>query len=247
MSQELTRRRFVSTAAAAAVGLSLRADPLSAAPLHAAPPANGVILFQGDSITDVGRNRTAAEANRGAALGDGYPFLLASSILRDNPTLNLRIYNRGISGNKVLDLNARWEADAIALKPDVLSILIGVNDLWHKLNGQYNGTVAEYETGFTELLRSTRAALPQTRFVVMEPFVLRTGSVNEKWFPEFDERRAVAHRVATAAGATFVPLQQMFTDLAARSTPAYWLGDGVHPTLAGHAAIAEQWRKVVKI
>jgi lysophospholipase L1-like esterase len=247
MPQDLTRRAFVSAAAAGAVGLALRPGAAAAEEPRQAPPAGGVILFQGDSITDVGRKRDAAEANNGSALGGGYPFLLASAILRDNPTLGLSIYNRGISGNKVPDLKARWEADAIALKPDVLSILIGVNDIWHKLDGNFSGTVQSYETDYTELLRSTRAALPQTRIIVMEPFVLRTGSVNERWFPEFDERRAVAKRVAKQAGATFVPLQDMFTDLARGSTPDYWLGDGVHPTLAGHQAITERWRKVVGI
>jgi lysophospholipase L1-like esterase len=246
MPQDLTRRAFVSAAAAGAVGLSLRPG-LARADETAAPPAGAVILFQGDSITDVGRNRSAAEPNRGNALGDGYPFLLACDILRDYPTRSLKIFNRGISGNTVPDLKARWETDTIALKPDVLSILIGVNDIWHKLNGNFTGTVQDYETGYTELLQSTRAALPQTRFIVMEPFVLRTGSVNEKWFPEFDERRAVAKRVAKQAGATFVPLQDMFSELAERSAPDYWLSDGVHPTMAGHQAITERWRKVTKI
>lgn len=247
MPQDLTRRAFVSAAAAGAVGLTLRPGLARAEEPIAAPPTNAVILFQGDSITDVGRNRNAAQANNGGALGDGYPFLLASAILRDNPTRGLSIYNRGISGNTVPDLKARWEADTIALKPTILSILIGVNDIWHKLNGQFNGTVQDYETGYTELLQSTRAALPDVRIVVMEPFVLLTGSVHENWFPEFDERRAVAARVAKAARATFVPLHEMFADLAKGSAPDYWLRDGVHPTLAGHAAITERWRKVVKI
>jgi lysophospholipase L1-like esterase len=247
MPQDLTRRAFVSAAAAGAVGLSMRPAEARADESRAAPPLGSVILFQGDSITDVGRNRSAAEPNRGNALGDGYPFLLACDILRDNPARGLKIFNRGISGNTVPDLKARWEADTVALKPDVLSILIGVNDIWHTLNGTFKGTVQSYETDYTELLQSTRAALPQTRLIVMEPFVLRTGSVNEKWFPEFEERRAVAKRVARQAGATFVPLQDMFTELAEHSTPDYWLGDGVHPTLAGHQAITERWRKVVRI
>jgi lysophospholipase L1-like esterase len=247
MPQDLTRRAFVSAAAAGAVGLSLRPGLARAAEPPAAPPLGSVILFQGDSITDVGRNRSSAGPNRGNALGDGYPFLLACDILRDNPARGLKIFNRGISGNTVPDLKARWETDTLALKPDVLSILIGVNDIWHKLDGNFSGTVQSYETDYTELLRTTRAALPQTRIIVMEPFVLRTGSVNDRWFPEFDERRAVAKRVAKEAGATFVPLQDMFSDLAKGSVPDYWLGDGVHPTLAGHQAITERWRKVVGI
>jgi lysophospholipase L1-like esterase len=204
-----------------------------------------VILFQGDSITDVGRNRTSAAENNASALGGGYPLMAASQMLRAHPDGGLRIYNRGVSGDRVPSLQARWETDTIALKPDILSILIGVNDLWHKLMGNSAGTVAEYESQYDELLRGTKMALPSVRLVILEPFVLVTGAVNEKWFPEFDERRAVAERVAKKAGALFVPLQAMFTQLAKTAPPSYWIGDGVHPTIAGHAAIAERWREAV--
>jgi len=205
------------------------------------------VLFQGDSITDTGRNRTAADANSAAALGNGYPLLIASASLKAHPDRGLRFFNRGISGNKVPDLEARWGNDTIALKPDILSVLIGVNDIWHKLNGNYNGTVAEYENGYTALLAATLRMMPNVRLVVLEPFVTRTGAVNDRWFPEFDERRAAAARVAKGAGATFIPLQAMFDDLSRRSSPAYWAADGVHPTPAGHAAIADAWRAAVGI
>lgn len=202
-----------------------------------------VILFQGDSITDAGRNRSVAAANNAAALGAGYPLIAAAQLLRAHPDSGLELFNRGVSGDKVPALQARWEADTMALKPDILSILVGVNDLWHKLTGNYSGTVADYESQYSSLLRSTRQALPEVRFLILEPFVLITGAVDAKWFPEFDERRAAAARVAEAAGATFVPLQSMFTQLAKSAPPSYWLIDGVHPTIAGHAAIAERWRE----
>ncbi|MGH7654040.1 MAG: SGNH/GDSL hydrolase family protein [Gemmatimonadaceae bacterium] len=201
-----------------------------------------VILFQGDSITDAGRNRGIAAENSAPALGGGYPLLAASGIVRAHPDGGLRVFNRGVSGDKVPELQARWETDTIALKPDVLSILVGVNDLWHKLMGSSNGTVADYESQYDALLDATTAALPQVRLVILEPFVLVTGAVNDRWFPEFDERRAVAAKVAARAHATFVPLQAIFTQLAKSAPPSYWLVDGVHPTIAGHAAIAERWR-----
>jgi len=204
-----------------------------------------VILFQGDSITDAGRNRTTAGENNSAALGVGYPLIAASHMLRAHPDSGLHIFNRGISGDKVPQLQARWETDTIALKPDILSILVGVNDLWHKLNGNSSGTVAEFESQYNALIEGTKAALPSVRLVILEPFVLVTGAVDSKWFPEFDERRAAAARVARRAGATFIPLQSMFTQLARSAPPAYWLGDGVHPTIAGHAAIADSWREAV--
>jgi lysophospholipase L1-like esterase len=193
------------------------------------------------------KGRTRTSPNQNVSLCYGYPLLVASAVLHKHPNLDLRFYNRGISGNKVPDLQARWTEDAIALKPDLLSILIGVNDIWHKMRGNYKGTVADYESQFGALLQQTRAELPNVKLVILEPFVLRAGVVEAKWFPEFDERRAAARRVAQQAGAQWVPLQKKFDELAARYSPEYYAADGVHPTPAGHAVIAEQWRKVVGV
>lgn len=208
---------------------------------------NDVVLFQGDSITDAGRDKKSDAPNNFSALGQGYANMIASALLGEHAALQLRCYNRGISGHKVPDLQARWQKDTIDLKPALLSILIGVNDIWHKLDGKYNGTVADYEQGFTKLLADTRAALPNTRLVICEPFVLHCGAVNEKWFPEFDERRAVARRVADAAGATWVPFQTMFDEATKAAPPKYWAADGVHPTMAGHALMAKTWLDVTAL
>jgi lysophospholipase L1-like esterase len=152
-----------------------------------------------------------------------------------------------VSGNTVADLQARWDADTLALKPDVLSILIGVNDIWHTLMGQYNGTPEKYQRGYQDLLEGTRTALPHVHLVILEPFVLRTGAVTAKWFPEFDEFRTAASRVAHDMHATFIPLHEMFQQLARKTVPSYWLMDGVHPTLAGHAAITRRWLDAVRL
>jgi lysophospholipase L1-like esterase len=232
-----TRRDVVKTGLAA--GAALWHIP--------SPPAAAVVLFQGDSVTDCGRDRAVADPNAAGPLGTGYPLLIASAELAAQPQRGLKFYNRGISGNKIPDLEQRWAADTIALKPDVLSILIGVNDFWHTKTHGYKGTVADYETGYTALLQATRQALPSVRLVVIEPFVLRCGAVDANWFPEFDERRAAAARVARQVGATFVPMQARFTELASRGTPEYWAADGVHPTAAGHGVIAERWRRAVTL
>lgn len=245
MSGGWTRRDFMTTATAAAAGLAVWPGAGVAEARSGTRQEGTVILFQGDSITDGGRNRSATGPNNPGGLGTGYPVLIASAALLEHPDRDLKFYNRGISGNRVPDLDARWEQDALALEPDILSILIGVNDIWHKLQGRYSGTVADYETGYAALLERTRRALPNTKIVVLEPFVLRTGAVDSRWFPEFDERRAAARRVAERAGAVFVPLQSMFDELSFRKDPAYWAYDGVHPTPAGHAAIARRWREVV--
>jgi lysophospholipase L1-like esterase len=206
-----------------------------------------VILLQGDSITDAGRDRRRGNPNDATGLGRGYPYLLGGALLADYPEMQLKVYNRGISGHKVPDLAARWQQDAVDLKPTILSILIGVNDIWHKLNGRYDGTVDTYETGYRELLQRTLDEIPGVRIVICEPFVLRCGAVNDTWFPEFDQRRAVARQLADELNLTFVPFQTMFDEAVESAPPAYWAGDGVHPTLAGHALMAKTWREVVQV
>jgi lysophospholipase L1-like esterase len=246
MTDHLTRRDFMSAASAVA-GAALWPAARTAHRAPARTADGAVVLFQGDSITDAGRDRAVVEPNAARALGSGYPLLVAAAALAAHPDRALRFYNRGVSGNKVPDLAARWATDTVALAPDVLSILIGVNDFWHKLSSGYTGTVEDYEHQYTALLEETRRALPRTRIIVLEPFVLHCGAVDNRWFPEFDQRRAAAERVARHAGASFVPLQQMFDDLAHKSTPQYWAADGVHPTPAGHGVIAERWRDAAKL
>jgi lysophospholipase L1-like esterase len=242
----MKRRDFIATTAAL-VG-SARWPAGAGAKLTQQPAATGtVILFQGDSVTDCGRDRSATDANAAGALGSGYPLLVASGALAEHPDGALTFYNRGVSGNKVPDLQERWAHDTLDLKPDVLSILIGVNDFWHKLSKGYTGTVQDYENQYTALLAQTRQALPSVRLIVLEPFVLRCCAVNEQWFPEFTARQAAAARVASQAGATFVPLQAVFDERVRTAPPQYWASDGVHPTVAGHAVIAEQWRRAAHL
>lgn len=207
-----------------------------------------VLLFQGDSITDSGRDRTVATANDTRALGSGYPVLLEAMLRERHPERNFQVFNRGISGNTVPDLQARWQSDTLDLKPALLSILIGVNDVWHTLGKTpADQVVTTYEAGYRALLDRTRTALPNVRIIVFEPFVLRTGAVTDGWFPEFDLLRAACRRVADHAAARFVPLHEMFQKRAATTGPAYWAADGVHPTAAGHGAIARQWVDVVRL
>lgn len=249
-NQTLTRRDLMKSAAAITGVTALsgcatvcKTEPNSCELKAPNSLAKGdVVLFQGDSITDAGRNQKNLEANNPQALGRGYANMLASSLLGTHSSLGLQCYNRGISGHRVPDLQKRWQTDTIDLQPALLSILIGVNDIWHKLYGNYDGTVADYEEGFTILLADTRAALPNTQLVICEPFALRCGAVEDKWFPEFDERRAVAKRVSDAAGATWVSFQTMFDEATTESMPPeYWASDGVHPTMAGHALMAKTW------
>jgi len=243
----LSRRHFLTSSAVA--GGALVASSLVSSSASAAEPGElkpeSVILFQGDSITDAGRDRNGGQPNNTRGLGRGYPALIAGGLLADYASARLTIYNRGISGNKVPDLAARWQADAVDLKPTILSILVGVNDIWHKLNGRYDGTVADYETGYRQLLQRSLKEIAGVRLVVCEPFVLRCGAVSDSWFPEFDTRRAVAKKLADELKLEFVPFQTMFDEAVKQAPPAYWAGDGVHPSLAGHALMAKTWRETL--
>jgi len=246
VTHDISRREFLRATAFIAAASQQPIGAITNSPQGPAKRGT-VVLFQGDSITDSGRNRTATEPNTAGGLGSGYPLLVTSAVLAERATRELQFYNRGISGNKVPDLQERWTADTLDLKPDVLSILIGVNDFWHTLTHGYTGTVQDYEQQYTALLDDTRRALPRVQLIVLEPFVLRTGAVDARWFPEFDQRRAAAARVASHARATFVPLQSIFDQRIRTAPPAYWAADGVHPTPAGHAVIAEHWRRAAHL
>ncbi|SEW46546.1 Lysophospholipase L1 [Chitinophaga sp. YR573] len=208
---------------------------------------DAVVLFQGDSITDAGRKRDKSDANNPGALGDGYAFLAAAQLLQQFPDKNLKIFNKGISGNKVYQLAERWEEDCLQLQPDVLSILIGVNDFWHTLTNGYKGTIKTYTDDLTALLDRTKQKLPAIQLVIGEPFaVIGIRAVDEKWYPAFNDYRAAAKEIADKYGAAYIPYQSIF-DKAQKVAPgSYWTGDGVHPSLAGAELMAASWLETVK-
>lgn len=246
-----SRRSFLThsalaSAAALAGTTAARAESTASNKAPLALKQGATVVLQGDSITDAGRDKGIAEPNHKKALGNGYAQLIAYHLLSKHPEKDLKIYNRGISGNKVPDLDGRWDKDCIDLKPDILSIMIGVNDYWHTVafGSKYEGTVESYGTGFTDLLKRTRDALPETQLVICEPFVVRAadGSTRADWFPEFDHRRAKAQAAAESAGALYVEFQQMFDAAVAAGFPAKELaGDAIHPSPAGHALMASRW------
>ncbi len=203
-----------------------------------------VILFQGDSITDSGRNREDTNFNTARNLGNGYALLAGAALLNKYEALNLKVYNKGISGNKVFQLAERWDKDCLEIKPDVLSILIGVNDLWHKLNGNYNGTIETYRNDYKALLERTKKALPDVRLIICEPFAVKgVKAVDDTWYPEFEEYRKAAREIASQFKATFIPFQGIYDEAIKRAPGSYWTGDGVHPTLAGAQLMAKAWLK----
>ena len=166
-SAGLPRREFLETAAAILGGVGLASCASTQRAGGKTVSRSGMlnkgdtVLFQGDSITDAGRSREhAEEANVQPAIGNGYAWMAASALLTGRASDELQIFNRGISGHKVFQLADRWDKDCLGMKPDVLSILIGVNDIWHSRGGNYDGTVEVYERDFHALVERTRAALP---------------------------------------------------------------------------------------
>jgi lysophospholipase L1-like esterase len=208
---------------------------------------DNIILFQGDSITDAGRNRSDNSFNNPEALGSGYAMLAGAALLERYPSLNLSIYNKGVSGNKVYQLAERWDKDCLEIKPDILSILIGVNDIWHKLEGNYNGTVEVYKNDYIALLERTKKALPEVKLIVCEPFAVPgVKAVDEKWYPEFYGYQKAAREIASKFEATFIPFQNIYDEAQKQAPGVYWTGDGVHPTLAGAQLMAQAWLEVIK-
>lgn len=207
-------------------------------------PQDGTILFQGDSITDAGRGHNEEGPNTG--LGGGYAFLAIAQLRKSLAGRNISCYNRGISGNKVFQLSDRWQDDALSLAPDLLSILIGVNDYWHTLN-EYDGTVEVYEQDFRKLLRRTKEQLPEVTLVIGEPFVVLEGSSvsGEQWMPDFRAYQKAARGIAREFDAGFIPYQSVFDEASKEVAPTYWTADGVHPTLAGSQLMAEAWLQTV--
>lgn len=204
------------------------------------------ILFQGDSITDARRSRDAQnQPNTAAQMGSGYAWLAASSLLVDYPEANLKIYNRGVSGNKVFQLNERWKVDCVDIKPDVLSILIGVNDFWHNKVGDYDGTIETYAADYRKLLERTRNELPNVKLVLCEPFLAVCGHVDQTWLPTFQKFPEVARKLAEDFHATWVPFQAMIQRASQVAPPEVWAKDGVHPTDQGASLMAHTWLKAV--
>ncbi|HET8829957.1 MAG TPA: SGNH/GDSL hydrolase family protein [Pelobium sp.] len=210
--------------------------------------ADEIILFQGDSITDAGRKKANLSYNTIDNLGYGYALHTAATLLTDHASKKLQIYNKGISGNKVYQLADRWEDDCLNLKPTLLSVLIGVNDYWHKHNGKYNGTVGTYENDFRALLERTLKKLPEIKLVIGEPFALKNiKAVDETWYPEFDEYRYAAKKIAKEFNAVFIPYQAVFDEAVKNAPGSYWTGDGVHPSLPGAKLMANAWLKATKL
>ena len=207
------------------------------------------ILFFGDSITDAGRNRDAS--SHMSTLGYGFVRVIADRLQGAEPA-KYEIVNRGIGGNRVVDLYARIKCDAWNLQPDVISILIGINDIWHEIGNQNGVEIDRFENVYRMMLADTKKALPNTKIILCEPFVLEgTATSYTEETPERYERfcqvyqyAEVVKNLAKEFNLPFLPLQEKLTQAAKKSKAEYYLADGVHPHVAGATLIADEWIKL---
>jgi len=253
----VSRRAFMMTAASAsATAITARA---LAADGEATPsgvagyryrlpkiPKGATLLFQGDSITDMlwGRN----QADRNHYLGHSYVYLIASRLHTDMPEAQLNFLNRGVSGNTVGDLRARWQKDALDLHPDVLSILVGINDVGRAVRANREVDVAAFAADYRSLLVQSRKANPQLKIVLLEPFILPVTRVKDAWDAwsgRVDLLRPVVAELARDFDAVLIETQAIFNAAAERAAPEHWIWDGVHPLPQGHELIARHWIEAV--
>lgn len=199
-----------------------------------------VVLFQGDSITDAGRDRQNPDH-----LGSGYALMAAAWFQALYPERKVRFLNRGIGGNRARDLLERWQADGLALRPTWVSILIGINDTWRRYDSNDPTSIQDYEQQYRALLEQTRAEL-NARLILCEPFVLPVPPDRLAWREDLDPRIAVVRRLALEYHALYVPFDGLFARAAAQREPAFWAADGVHPSPAGHALMAQAWLRTVR-
>jgi lysophospholipase L1-like esterase len=205
-------------------------------------PSGGRLVFVGDSITDMNRGRN--ESDRNHYLGHSYVYLIAARLGVDMPEVKLEFFNRGVGSNMMTHLRDRWQKDAVETKPDLLSLLFGVNDVYRLLANET--TPEAWEADYRSLLEASRAANPELNLVLLDPFVLASGRLANpdefrKWREKIDLLRPAVARIAADFKAVHVKTQEVFDAAAAAVSPEHWIWDGVHPLPQGHELIARAW------
>jgi len=196
-------------------------------------PAEGIVLFTGDSITDSHRLDTGADP-----LGDGYVRNIATDLAVRLP--GIRVLNTGISGNRVPDLEDRWDTDCLAVKPVVLTILIGINDTWRRYDNDDPTSVEAFEAGYRRLLTRVRDQL-DCAVVLMEPFLTPIWMDQHRWREDLDPKIDAVRRLARQFDTVLLPTDRAMTEAAVPLGGAAVAYDGVHPTAFGHRVIADTW------
>ena len=240
-------KKVVFGSAATLLSPVISSATVSSGPNPSEKEKNGyTFLFQGDSITDGNRTRNT---DWNHVMGHGFAYLISSRLWFDNPEKKFQFFNRGISGNKITDLAARWLTDAIDLRPDLINILVGVNDTEAAVKGHKENTPQQFESDYRALLERTIKELPDVQIVLGIPFLLPVGRVKDKleiYQNELRPRQEIVRKLAKEFNAIEIDFQSEF-DQALKKAPAdYWIWDGIHPMPAGHELMARFWIKEVR-
>ncbi|NLB36176.1 MAG: SGNH/GDSL hydrolase family protein [Clostridiales bacterium] len=196
---------------------------------------NAVILFQGDSITDVGRSREDDKK-----LGKGYPSIVKKQIDDMCPELGIRVVNRGISGNRAIDLVSRWQEDCIDLNPDYVSILIGVNDTWRRYDRNDPTSDSDYKERYRFIIEETLKKT-QAKILLMNPFLLEVSQKVTQMRDDLKGKQRAVKELADEYNLNFLDLDFAFKVASLFKNSTYFSQDGVHPTKNGHKLIAKLW------
>lgn len=200
---------------------------------------NDTILFQGDSITDCSRNKL-----RRTDLGNGYVNLINHYLQTHHSNLNIHCINKGIYGNRTVDLKLRWRLDSLRIDKDVLSLLAGINDTWRKYDFNLVTSAEKFEENYRYLLDSSLERNPNLRIILLSPFLLPHTDKQLIWFEDLNPKIQVVENLAKEYNALYIPLQEIFNEaLTPEKDVHYWTVDGVHPTPEGHMLIAKEWLK----
>lgn len=198
------------------------------------------ILFIGDSITDAGRNKDILEPNQTEGLGEGFVKAISADVLSNIKYKNLLFYNRGVSGNTTNDLLKRWEGDCISLKPSIVNILIGINDL------RYGFSPIQFYNNYWNILFLTKSKLPQTKVVICEPFLLPNIANYTSLQSNFTEYRKAVRSLVKEYQAVFIPYYQDFLNASKNTPPGKLLKDGFHPSDDGISLLATSWQQFIQ-
>lgn len=201
---------------------------------------NSLVLFQGDSVTDCGRDRS-----QHYNLGTGYPMMVAAAFTALHPEKKVRFVNRGISGNRVKNLKDRWKEDCLDLNPDIVSILIGINDCWRRYDNNDPTSAEEFEASYRDILSQIKQKT-NASIILCEPLLLPVKEEQVAWREDLDPKIQVVRKLAREYKAFLISLDGIFAEASAKAELTVWTEDGVHPTAAGHALIAKSWLETVK-
>lgn len=199
---------------------------------------NSAILFQGDSITNSGR-----KSNHNESLGDGYVMMTAAWLSALHPEYRMKFYNRGVDGDRIRALRYRWKKDCLDLRPNLVSILIGINDVHGKLCWERSTPTENFQADYMSILEQTQQL--KCQIVLLEPFLVQSSGNFLKLAEELNKKIEVVRELSREFGTKLIPLNDIFMKACIKRSPSFWALDGVHPTLAGHALIAQSWIKGV--